>query len=92
MIADAVYKESQIGLKYQEEMKNNFNSGVQYNTKKPVEVQMKDDKDVDAHHDVTQWQEVKSHSIIQQMQEQEFTEIIKNSYGRGRSQFSSWSR
>jgi hypothetical protein len=57
------------------------------------EVQMKDNKDVEAH--VTQWQELKQHDIVQQRQEQELTEIIKNSYAKimgGRSQFSSWSR
>jgi hypothetical protein len=34
-----------------------------------IEVQMKDDKDVEAH--VTQWQELKQHDIVQQRQEQE---------------------
>ncbi len=43
-----------------------------------TEVQMKDDKDVEAH--VTQWQELKQHDIVQQRQEQELTDIIKNSY------------
>ncbi len=47
MIADADYKESQIG----------------------IEVQMKDDKDVEAH--VTKWQELKQHDIVQQRQEQD---------------------
>jgi hypothetical protein len=35
---------------------------------------MKDDKDVEAH--VTQWQELRSHDIVQQRQEQEIIEII----------------
>jgi hypothetical protein len=43
--------------------------------KYPVEVQMKDDKDVEAK--VTQWQELRSHDIVKQRQQQEFTEIIK---------------
>jgi hypothetical protein len=55
LIADAVYKESQIGL----------------------EMEMKGDKDIEAH--VTQWQELKQHDIAQQRQEQELIEIIKNS-------------
>ena len=45
-----------------------------------IEVQMKDDKDVEAH--VTQWQELKQHDIVQQRQEQELTEIIKKSYAK----------
>jgi hypothetical protein len=76
MIVDAVYNESQIGLKYQEELKDNLCLGVQYRMKKPDEVQMKDDKDVEAH--VTQWQELRSHDIVQQRQDQALTEIIKN--------------
>jgi hypothetical protein len=58
-----------------------------------IEVQMKDDQDVEAH--FTQWQELKQHDIGSARKEPELTEIIKNSYaqsGRGRSQFSSWSR
>ena len=42
-----------------------------------LEMEMKDDKDVEAH--VTQWQELKQHDIAQQRQEQELIEIIKNS-------------
>ena len=34
-----------------------------------LEMEMKDDKDVEAH--VTQWQELKQHDIVQQRQEQE---------------------
>ena len=45
-----------------------------------IEVQMKDDKDVEAH--VTQWQELTQHDIVQQRQEQELTEIIKKSYAK----------
>jgi hypothetical protein len=45
-----------------------------------IEVQIKDDKDVEAH--VTQWQELKEHDIVQQRQEQEFTEIIKKAYAK----------
>ena len=40
-----------------------------------IEDQMKDDKDVKAH--VTQWHELKQHDIVQQRQEQDFSEIIK---------------
>ncbi len=43
-----------------------------------IEVQIKDDKDVEAH--VAQWQELKQHDIVQQRQEQVLTEIIKHSY------------
>ncbi len=45
-----------------------------------IEVQMKDDKGVEAH--VTQWQELKQHDIVQQRQEQELTEIIKKWYAK----------
>ena len=78
MIADAVYNESQIGLKYPKEMKDNPSSGVQHRMKKPVEVQTKDDGDVGAH--VTEWQELKQHDIVQQRQEQEISDFIKKSY------------
>jgi hypothetical protein len=52
----------------------------QFDSQIGIEVQMKDDKDVEAH--VTQWQELKQHDIVQQRQEQEFTEIIKKSYAK----------
>ncbi len=42
-----------------------------------IEIQMKDDNDVEAN--VTQWQGLKQHDIVQQRQEQELTEIIKKS-------------
>ena len=45
-----------------------------------LEMEMKDDKDVEAH--VTKWQELKQHDIVQQRQEQELTEIIKKSYAK----------
>jgi len=45
-----------------------------------LEMEMKDDKDVEAH--VTQWQELKQHDIVQQRQEQELTEIIKKSHAK----------
>ena len=45
-----------------------------------IEVQMKGDKDVEAH--VTQWQELKQQDIVQQRQEQELTEIIKKSHAK----------
>jgi hypothetical protein len=45
-----------------------------------LEMEMKDNKDVEAH--VTQWQELKQHDIVQQRQEQELTEIIKKSYAK----------
>jgi hypothetical protein len=45
-----------------------------------IEVQMKDDKDVEAH--VTQWQELKQHDIVQQRQKQELNEMIKKSYDK----------
>ncbi len=45
-----------------------------------MEVQMKDDKDVEAH--VTKWQELKQHDIVQQRQEQVLTEIIKKLYAK----------
>jgi hypothetical protein len=51
--------------KYQEEMRGNSIS----------EVQMKDVEDVKAH--ITPWQGLKGHDIVQQRQEQEFTEINK---------------
>ncbi len=45
-----------------------------------LEMEMKDDKDVEAH--VTQWQELKQHDIVQQQQEKELTEIIKKSHAK----------
>jgi hypothetical protein len=45
-----------------------------------LEMEMKDDKDVEAH--VTQWQELKQHDIVQQRQDQELTEIITKSHAK----------
>ncbi len=45
-----------------------------------LEIQMKDDKDVEDH--VTQWQELKQHDIVQQRQDQELTEIITKSHAK----------
>jgi hypothetical protein len=38
MFADAVYNESQIGLKFQEEMKDHPSSGIQYGKERPVKL------------------------------------------------------
>ena len=54
--------------KYQNNMKDNPNSGVKHKTKKSVNIQIEEDKVIEAH--VTHWQELYSHIKVQHWQEQ----------------------
>jgi hypothetical protein len=75
----AVENTSQVQLQQASEIKMIADS-VYNESQIGLEMEMKDDKDVEAH--VTQWQELKQHDIVQQRQEQELTEIIKKSYAK----------
>ncbi len=70
----AVENSSQVQLQQASEI-TMISDAVYNESQIGIEVQMKDDKDVEVH--ITKWQELKQHDIVQQRQEQEFSEIIK---------------
>ena len=55
--------------KYQDDMKGNPKTGVKHKTQKSVKFQIEEDKVLEAY--VAHWQELKTHSRVQQWQEQE---------------------